>query len=160
MQDQTIHEAIYNLLRQTCVVYKEIQHGPVRTSREAALARGDDEVGMGGKALVLKVGEEFRLFVLSGALKIDQSAVKEYFRVKKFRFASHNEVYELTGLAVGTIPPFGRPILNFELFADPSILSKKKIGFNAASLTQSIVMSVDDWVKIAKPAVFRFACPS
>lgn len=159
MHDETIYQAIHDLLKEKGVDYKEIEHEPVRTSMEAALARGDDEIGMGGKALVLKVAEDFHLFVLSGALKIDQAAIKEHFRVKKFRFASHSEVHGLTGLVVGTIPPFGKPILNLDLFADPSILSKKKIGFNAASLTHSIVMSVDDWVNIAHPTIFRFASP-
>jgi prolyl-tRNA editing enzyme YbaK/EbsC (Cys-tRNA(Pro) deacylase) len=61
----------------------------------------------------------------------------------------------------GSVPPFGEPILPFELYVDESILENKRIAFNAGSLTDSIIMSVDDYMKIARPAeVFRFGLGS
>jgi len=54
--------------------------------------------------------------------------------VKKIRFASTEELLQLTGLVPGSIPPFGYPLLPFELFVDASILANEKIAFNAGSL--------------------------
>jgi Ala-tRNA(Pro) deacylase len=49
-------------------------------------------VRIGGKALVVKVGEDFRLFVLSAARKLDSLAIKQHFAEKKLRFASPEEL--------------------------------------------------------------------
>jgi prolyl-tRNA editing enzyme YbaK/EbsC (Cys-tRNA(Pro) deacylase) len=66
----------------------------------------------------------------------------------------------MTGLVPGSVPPFGRPILPFDLFADDSVLRNDRIAFNAGSPTDSIIMSVEDYVRIAAPEVFPFAISS
>lgn len=150
-----IHDAIRALLEENGVACRAVRHEPTYTSEQSAAARGED-VRIGGKALLVKVGEEFRLFVLSAALKLDSAALKERFGVRKIRFASADELRELTGLVPGSVPPFGRPILPFELFVDESIPRNEKIAFNAGSLTDSIIMPVADYLRIARPVVFRF----
>ena len=55
------------------------------------------------------------------------------------------------------MPPFGRPILPFDLYVDPSIFANERIAFNAGSLTDSIVMSTADYRRIAQPVEFSFA---
>ena len=138
------------------VVYDEIDHAPARTSEQSALARGED-LSIGGKALLLKVGETFSLFVLSAARKLDSGAIKRHFKVRRVRFANTDELYRLTGLEPGAVPPFGRPILPLDLFVDPSILDNPRIAFNAGSLTRSLVMSVEDYVRLACPQVLSFS---
>ena len=65
---------------------------------------------------------------------------------------------ELTGLVPGAVPPFGQPILPFELFADIEIgVRYNRVAFNAGSLTDSIILSAADWERIARPARFAFA---
>src|SRR5688572_1823102 len=115
------YEAILALLAREQIVYRVLHHAPTFTSEESARIRGE-ALRVGGKAIVMKLGEEFRLFVVSAALKVDKIALKQYFGVKKIRFASPEELLTLTGLVPGSIPPFGRPILPFDLFVDPSIL--------------------------------------
>jgi Ala-tRNA(Pro) deacylase len=117
-------------------------------------------VRIGGKALVVKVGEDFRLFVLSAARKLDSLAIKQRFNVKKLRFASPEELLHLTGLVPGSVPPFGNPVLPFALFVDASILDNESIAFNAGSLTDSIIMPVVDYLRIARPSVFAFSSGS
>jgi prolyl-tRNA editing enzyme YbaK/EbsC (Cys-tRNA(Pro) deacylase) len=63
----------------------------------------------------------------------------------------------LTGLAPGSVPPFGQPVLPFELYVDESVLENEKVAFNAGSLTDSIIMLVRDYREIAKPEVFKFS---
>ncbi|MGI8991027.1 MAG: YbaK/EbsC family protein [Bryobacteraceae bacterium] len=149
-------EVIRKLLLDNGIEHREVHHAPTFTSEESAAARGED-LSTGGKALLLKVGEEFRLFVLSAALKLDSAAIKERFQVKKIRFATAEELQRLTGLTPGSVPPFGNPVLPFELYVDPSITANGKIAFNAGSLTESIVMRTEDYLKIAHPRIFRFA---
>ncbi len=106
---------------------------------------------------MIKVGNTFRLFVLSAALRLNSQAIRNHFRARKLRFASAAELRDLTGLVPGSIPPFGEPILPFDLYVDSSITENKRIAFNAGSLTDSLFLDVEDYLRVARPAVFRFA---
>src|SRR6516225_6708624 len=105
-----VFDAIVAWLQRENVSFRHVRHEPTFTSEESAKARGES-VRVGGKALLLKVGDDFKLFVLSAALKFDSSAVKKHFGVKKIRFAEREELEALTGLVPGSVPPFGEPIL-------------------------------------------------
>jgi prolyl-tRNA editing enzyme YbaK/EbsC (Cys-tRNA(Pro) deacylase) len=152
----TVNQALHLLLDQAGVSYRVVQHEPTPTSEDAARARGE-ELRVGGKALLLKTGVEFRLFVLSAVLRLDSPAVKRHFGVAKVRFATAEELAELTGLVPGAVPPFGRPVLPFELFVDPSVLANEIIAFNAGLLTESMVLAVAAYRRVAQPTVFTFA---
>lgn len=139
------------------IAYRTVHHEPTLTSEESARARGED-VRIGGKALLVKTGDIFRLFVLSAALKLDSDAVRTHFGVRKIRFADRQELLDLTGLVPGSVPPFGRPILPFDLFVDESIRLNERIAFNAGSLTDSIIMATTDYLRVAEPAeIGKFA---
>lgn len=148
--------AIRDMLVSQSIAFREVHHEPTRTSEESARARGES-IDVGGKALVMKLGDEFRLFVLSAAMKADSAAIRAHFNERKARFATPDELKELTGLVPGSVPPFGRPILPFELYVDASITRNEKIAFNAGSLTDSIIMGVSDYLRVARPReVLRF----
>jgi prolyl-tRNA editing enzyme YbaK/EbsC (Cys-tRNA(Pro) deacylase) len=138
------------------VAFRERHHEATKTSEESARARGE-ELRVGGKALVIKVDDVFRLFVLSADRKLDSKAIKRYFAAAKTRFATAEELENLTGLVPGSVPPFGKPILPFPLYADPSVFTNERIAFNAGSLTDSIVMQTVDYGRLAAPEVFEFA---
>jgi Ala-tRNA(Pro) deacylase len=151
-----ILDAIRTLLNNSGISFREIQHAPTFTSEESAKARGE-ELRTGGKALLLKTDDVFRLFVLPADRKLDSAAVKRHLAVKKTRFATADELKMLAGLAPGSVPPFGPPILPFELFADDAIRTNERIAFNAGSLTDSIIMATADYLPVAKPTVFAFS---
>jgi prolyl-tRNA editing enzyme YbaK/EbsC (Cys-tRNA(Pro) deacylase) len=138
------------------VPFREVHHEPTRTSEESAQARGE-ELRVGGKALLIKVDDVFRLFVLSAARKLDSAAIKKQFAARKTRFASPEELLESSGLVPGSVPPFGQPILPFPLYADPSVFENERIAFNAGSLTDSIVMPTEDYRRLAQPESFTFS---
>jgi prolyl-tRNA editing enzyme YbaK/EbsC (Cys-tRNA(Pro) deacylase) len=151
-----VFDSIVAWLQRESVNFRHVTHEPTFTSEESAKARGES-VQVGGKALVVKVGDVFRLFVLSAAYKFDSAAVKKHFNVKKTRFAEKEELLTQTGLVPGSVPPFGAPILKLPLHVDPSILANEVIAFNAGSLTDSIIMTVADYVRIAKPEILKMA---
>ncbi|MBL7993997.1 hypothetical protein JNM05_01375 [bacterium] len=138
------------------VEFKEIRHEPTYTSADSALARGE-ELKTGGKAIVMKVSDNFKLFVITADRKVDSNKIKRYFEVRKIRFATPHELMQTTGLVAGSVPPFGRPILDFELFIDRSIAENEVIAFNAGSLTDSIVMRVADYLKVANGNLIDFS---
>ena len=148
---------IRTLLNEACIPYREARHGPTRTSQEAADARGEP-IRIGGKAIVAKVDKEFHLFVLSAALGLNSRAICRHLKAQRFRFARGEELKELTGLVPGCVPPFGRPILDLDLYVDDSILLNDRIAFNAGSLTDSMIMDRADYIRIAEPReIFAFS---
>jgi prolyl-tRNA editing enzyme YbaK/EbsC (Cys-tRNA(Pro) deacylase) len=149
-------ERIRDWLNQNDIEFREVHHPPTYTSEESARARGEN-ISTGGKALVVKIDDSFRLFVLSAAKKVDSNAMKKRFGAKKLRFANPDELMELTGLVPGSVPPFGPPITDLQLIVDESITLNEKIAFNAGSLTDSIIMSVKDYLRIAEPEIMRFS---
>jgi prolyl-tRNA editing enzyme YbaK/EbsC (Cys-tRNA(Pro) deacylase) len=149
-------EQIQSFLTENGVAYRSVHHEPTRTSEESAKARGED-ISVGGKAILMKVDDVFNLFVISAAKRIDSQKIKTYFNAKKLRFANAEELFQLTGLVPGSVPPFGEPILPFALYVDTSIQHNTKIAFNAGSLTDSIVMQTEDYFRVANAEVFEFA---
>lgn len=148
---------IRNWLDAAGVPCRHMTHGPTRTSEESAAARGEP-LEVGAKAMLIKHGEVFSLFVLSAALRIDSGAIKRRHGVKSVRFASAEELLQLTGLVPGSVPPFGRPILPFDLYLDSAVADLPRVAFNAASLTDSLVLATPDYVRAAAPAaVYPFA---
>src|SRR5271166_6018317 len=89
------------------VAFREIHHEPTRTSEESARARGE-ELRVGGKALLIRVDDVYRLFVLSADRKLDSAAIKRQFCARRTRFATQEELADLTGLVPGSVPPFGQ----------------------------------------------------
>jgi len=151
----TTFEQITHYLSEKSVPFRTVHHEATLTSEASAKARGED-LSVGGKAIVMKVDAEFKLFVLSAALKIDSQKIRSYFNAKKTRFATAEELQQLTGLAPGSIPPFGKPILNLGLYVDASIVRNEIIAFNAGSLTDSIIISTKDYLKITQPVILEF----
>jgi prolyl-tRNA editing enzyme YbaK/EbsC (Cys-tRNA(Pro) deacylase) len=148
-------ERVKALLDHAGIQYRAVHHEPTRTSEESARARGEP-LEVGGKALLLKVDGSFKLFVLSATRKLDSGAVRKKLGARKTRFASAEELDELTGLAPGSVPPFGEPILPFELYVDESVTQNDRIAFNAGSLTDSVIMTTADYLRLAEPEVFSF----
>lgn len=149
--------AIRQLLNSADIPFREINHEPTFTSEESARVRGE-ELKHGGKALLIKMDDQFRLFVLPADRKLDSAALRNELQVKKHRFATKEELAELTQLVPGSVPPFGKPILPFDLYVDAAIELNSRIAFNAGSLTDSIVLAVPDYLRVAQPArIFTFS---
>jgi prolyl-tRNA editing enzyme YbaK/EbsC (Cys-tRNA(Pro) deacylase) len=153
----SVFENICRLLDEAGVPYRTVEHGPTRTSEESAAARGEP-LSVGAKALVVKTDDVFRLFVVAADKQFDSNAVRKKLGAKKTRFATPEELMELTGLVPGSLPPFGEPILKLELYADVGVgRSHDRVAFNAGSLTNSVIMATADWERLAKPVRFAMA---
>ena len=152
----TILESITQFLQKQGIPFSTVHHEETRTSEESARARGED-ISIGGKALLVKIDDAFRLFVISASQRVDSKKIKVHFGAKSIRFANEEELRRFTGLTPGAVPPFGRPIQDLDLFVDESITRNTKIAFNAGSLTDSIIMQTEHYLRAAKPTVLSFS---
>lgn len=152
----TLYERIINLLKVNSIDYKEIRHEPVRTSKEAAEIRGCTEEE-GAKSLVFIADNGYVNVILQGNKLVDKEKLKRILTVSKFKMASSEEVLKIAGCEVGGVPPFGnlfdKPI---PIYVDEGFLKNEFMEFNAGDRSISIRMKVNDWVKIAKPAIAGF----
>lgn len=124
--------------------YRRIRHEPTRTSEDSARVRGEP-MSIGGKSLVLKAAGRFVVLVISAARRANSRGLRTALGVRRLRFATTDELLELTGCVPGCVPPFGRPIVPLPLLVDTSILRNDRIAFNPGSLTDSVIMERADW---------------
>lgn len=134
-----------------------MHHAPVFTSAEAAQVRGST-LHSGAKALILKGEETFLMVVLPADLALDSSAVKKLLNTKRMRFATKEEVLEMTGLTPGSIPPFGS-LFNLPTICDDRLADNDRINFNAASHSDSMQMTYAEYVRYESPRIVRVAKP-
>ena len=125
------------------------RHAPVFTSEEAAAVRGVS-LSSGAKALVVKAGEAFVLLVVPADRKLDSKKARASLGVKSIRFATREEVEQLTGLQPGSIPPFGS-LFGLATWCDPELGANAAINFNAGDHAISVQMSYDAFVAAEKP---------
>ncbi|MEQ1565693.1 MAG: YbaK/EbsC family protein [Myxococcota bacterium] len=152
-----IEARIVALLHAAGAEFTTLEHRAVRDATDAAQARGTP-LSMGGKALVMKVGTAFAVFALPADRTVDNRALRTHLHVRRYRFATADELSALTGLTPGAVPPFGRPVVDLPLYVDTTLASTSTVAFTPGVHTRSLVVPTADWLRAARPTdVFAFA---
>ncbi|MDX1630599.1 MAG: YbaK/EbsC family protein [Thermoanaerobaculia bacterium] len=158
-EDPSHFPEILELLRGRDCSFRVTEHEPISSAQEAAAVR-DTPTTMGAKAIVFKTDGDFRLFVLRASDRIRSRLVRKELGVSRTRFANRKELLELTSCEPGAVPPFGRPILDLDLYLDPALLENDEIVFTPGRRDRSVFLATGDYLRIAETAkVFRFAEP-
>jgi len=151
----SVFDRLETCLKQNAVEFGVLRHEPVYTSEQAAAVRGTP-LASGAKALVCKGDERFVLFVVPADRKLDSHAVRRSKGWRKLRFATREEVLELTGLTPGAIPPFGS-LFGLPTLCDRRLGENEVINFNAGDHGISVSMRYADYLRVEQPAVGDFA---
>lgn len=161
MTDLTLYhpvvEKIIDLLKTNKIEYQTFEHQPVRTSEEAAAIRTGFVLSQGAKALIVRIKKDnqkkFQMLVVPGDKRFDKQKVSKILGTKDIRFASEEEVSEVTkGVQVGGVPPFGN-LFGLEVIVDPLVLENEKIIFNAGDRQFSIAITAFEYKKIVNPKI-------
>ena len=96
-----------------------------RTAQDAAAAVGC-EVGQIVKSLIFSIDDELVLALTSGANRVDTAALTAAAGGQKCDKADADQVREVTGYAIGGVPPFGHanPVRSF---IDPDLLTHDEV---------------------------------
>lgn len=154
---ESIFLRLEGLLTERGVDFVVLRHQPVFTSEEAAAVRGV-ALSTGAKALICKVDDRFLMFVIPGDRKLDSKAVRQALGIHALRFASREELSELTGLPPGAVPPFGS-LFGLPTYCDTRLGENERINFNAGDNSISISLRYEDYLKIENPTLGSFATP-
>lgn len=151
----TVFERLESKLTDAGVAFDISHHEPVFTSEEAARIRGAT-LASGAKALVCKADNDFVMIVMPADCKLDGKRVRKSAGVKSLRFATAEEVNELTGLKPGSIPPFGS-LFTLPTWCDQRLREQVRINFNAGDHAISINMAFADYQRVESPRSGDFA---
>jgi Ala-tRNA(Pro) deacylase len=151
----SIFPRVERLLKEHGVGFEVLRHEPVYTSEEAARIRGVP-LASGAKALLCKGDDGFALFVLPADRKLDSHPARKARGWRKLRFATREEVLQLTGLTPGAIPPFGS-LFGLPTLCDRRLAENESINFNAGDHGISVSMRYADYVRVEEPQTGTFA---
>lgn len=142
------------LLTEAQVPYQVLRHEAVFTSEQAAAIRGTS-LASGAKALVCKQENSFLLFVLPANQRLDSKLARQALATRQLRFATRDEVLELTGLTPGSIPPFGS-LFQLPTWCERRLLDQPVINFNAGDHCVSLSLASSDYLRVENPELATF----
>jgi Ala-tRNA(Pro) deacylase len=151
----SVFQGVESKLRQQGVAFDVLRHEPVYTSEQAAAVRGTP-LSSGAKALICKGDDQFVMFVLPADRRLASKAIRRARGWRKLRFATAEEVRELSGLEPGSIPPFGS-LFGLATLCDGRLGENQTINFNAGDHTISVSMAYADYVRVEQPELGVFA---
>src|SRR5215207_4256808 len=134
----SVFERVSTFLSGKSIAFDVLRHAPVFTSEEAATIRGTP-LASGAKALICKADERFVMIVLPADRRLASKQVRKAEGLKSIRFATREEVEQRTGLAPGSIPPFGS-LFSLPTWCDNRLAAEPRINFNAGDHAVSISM--------------------
>lgn len=149
---------ILEILKENNAWFETFEHEPARTSEESAKLRPGYTISQGAKAIIVRVknisGEKkYVMLVIPGNLRFDNEKTKQALNVKDIRFATEEEVLEITnGVLPGGVPPFGN-LFGLEVFVDPILLENERIVFNAGDKKFSVAIKSEDYKNVVNPSV-------
>jgi Ala-tRNA(Pro) deacylase len=153
--ESTVLDRLLALLDAAGASYVRTSHRPVFTSADAAEARGSS-LHSGAKALVMKHDEGYVMAVIPADLALEGVALRKHLGSRRLRFATKEELLELTGLAPGSVPPFGS-LFGLRTVCDTGLAENEQINFNAGSHSESLRIAYSSYTRVEKPEVLKIA---
>ena len=151
----SVFERVETLLKES---RHRFQRAPARAGVHERRGGPDPRhaAGQRRQVSVFKGDDRFVMFVVPADRKLDSRAVRRDKGWRKLRFASREEVAELTGLAPGSIPPFGT-LFNLPTLCDQRLGENESINFNAGDHSISVSMRDEDYLIVERPEMGMFA---
>ena len=149
-----IAKNLEKLLKLNKIKYEVVEHRKVFTAFDSAATQDIEETEV-AKAVLLKGKKNLYLAVLAAKHNCDFKAVSKLAE-DKLSMAKEKDIETKLKTKVGLIAPFGS-LFGIPMFIDKKLLKNKKINLPAGSYTESIEMSVKDYLKLENPVQGNFA---
>lgn len=138
------------------VRYIVISHSPAYTAQGIAAL-----VHIPGKELaktvMVKMDGSLVMAVLPASFHVDLKRLRAQAMATTVALASESEFKDrFPDCEIGAMPPFGN-LYGIEVFADEGLAKDEEIAFNAGSHRELIRLAWEDFEKLVKPKVVRFA---
>ena len=109
------------------------------------------------KTVMVKMDGKMAMAILTASHRVNLDLLKKLGKAKTAELATEDEfnIY-FPDCEVGAMPPFGN-LYDMEVYTDEILTEDKEIAFNAGSHRELIKLSFEDFKKIARPKMGKFA---
>lgn len=149
-----IPKPLERLLKDNKVKYQVIEHRKVFTAYDSAETQ-HMKMSEVAKAVLLK-GSDLYLAVLPAGNNCDFKALAKLSSDKKLTIAKEKDITTKLKTKVGLVAPFGS-LYKIPVFFDKKLTKNKKLNLPAGSYTESLVLSVKDYIKLENPVLGNFS---
>jgi Ala-tRNA(Pro) deacylase len=138
------------------VRYVVISHSPAYTAQGIAGLTHISGKEL-AKTVIVNLDGKLVMAVVPAMFHVDLASLKRNTGAKTVVLAAEEEFQDrFPECETGAMPPFGN-LYGIPVLADESLARDKEIAFNAGSHRELIRMSWEDFEKLVKPKVIRFA---
>jgi len=146
------------LLDRKCIPYTHTRHANAYRAREVAAAEHLPPYKL-AKTVIFCGDNFYAMAVLPADCMLDLDELAISLGLQRVRLATEGEIVRLfPDGEVGAMPPFG-DLFNLPVYLDERLTKEKHIVFNAGTHRDAIHMRLDDYVRVARPLILRFAYP-
>jgi Ala-tRNA(Pro) deacylase len=150
---------IHQFLHEAHVPYKVVPHPPAFTAQEEAAATHVPGRNW-AKVVVCFIDDEPVQAVVPAPSFVNLDELRELAGGQTIRLADQEQLRRLfPECEIGAMPPFG-PLFGQTVFVDADLALQPEIAFNAGTHRDAIAMRWNDFVKMVKPIVGKFAAPA
>ena len=154
-----VYESIARYFQANNIEYREIHHAPGASTEEYHQAVGC-RYEQQAKCLFLKViavqGTYFVICAIPAQKKANLKALRTLLGAKEVRFASKDELKDVTGCEFGELPPAGK-LFGVQLLMESELLNEQEIYLNAGRVDVSFVIDPRELQRVENPIVFEIA---
>ena len=143
-------------LKKNSVRYEVIEHVPVFTAHEAAVASHvpDKELA---KTLIVQTDGKYCMVVMPADHRLDEHLLGKAIKAKQLHLAQEEDLKPLfPDCELGAMPPFGN-LYALPVYIDKLLIHDDEIVFHACTHTKSIRLKMNDYLGLVKPAIAEFS---
>jgi Ala-tRNA(Pro) deacylase len=138
------------------VAYVVISHSPGYTAQGIAGLAHIPRREL-AKTVIVRLDGKLVMAVLPAKYHVDLELLRKTANAKSVALAAEEEFKDrFPECETGAMPPFGN-LFGVDVFADDSLEKDKEIAFNAGTHRELIRMTWEEFKKLAKPRMMRFA---
>ena len=138
------------------IKYVTVTHSTAYTAQEIAAlthTKGKEFA----KAVIVMLDGALAMAVVPASYQVDMSRLKEGAQANTIALAGESEFRNrFPGCETGAMSPFGN-LFDMQVFVDESLTKDLEIAFNAGSHNELIRLSYEDFERLVKPKVLKFA---
>lgn len=149
-----ILKKLEKLLSENKIKHKILVHRKVFTAFDATQTQ-HLKAGEVAKAVLLKGKKNFYMAVLPSGSNCDFKALSKLTQ-DKVSMAKEKDIAKNLKTKVGLIAPFGS-LYTLPVFLDKKLAKNKKLNLPAGSYTESVELSVKDYLKLESPVQGNFS---
>ncbi len=152
-----MHEKeLKEFLDENKIKYVTVAHSTAYTAQEVAAlthTKGKDFA----KTVMVMLDGALAMAVVPASYQVNLTQLKEGTQANTVAVASESECRaRFPGCETGAMPPFGN-LFDMPVFVDESLTKDLEISFNAGSHNELIRLLYEDFERLVKPKVLKFA---